>query len=143
MKTEASDYRYFYCMESERQRKVASVIQRDLADMLRKAASEYPGKGLLISVSGVRVTVDFALAKVYLSIFPPEQAAEILEGIKSNAPLLKHELAQRTKNQMRRVPDLLFYIDDSIALAEKVERSLNGADNPIDDPSLLERRKKK
>lgn len=130
-------------MESERQRKVASVIQRDLADMLRKAASEYPGTGLLISVSGVRVTVDFALAKVYLSIFPPEQAAEILEGIKSNAPLLKHELAQRTKNQMRRVPDLLFYIDDSIALAEKVERSLKGADNPIDDPSLLERRKKK
>jgi ribosome-binding factor A len=44
---------------------------------------------------------------------------------------------------MRRVPDLLFYIDDSIALAEKVERSLKGADNPIDDPSLLERRKKK
>jgi ribosome-binding factor A len=130
-------------MESERQRKVASVIQRDLADMLRKAASEYPGKGLLISVAGVRVTVDFALAKVYLSIFPPEQAAEILEGIKSNAPLLKHELAQRTKDQMRRVPDLLFYIDDSIALAEKVERSLKGADNPIDDPSLLERRKKK
>ena len=130
-------------MESERQRKVASVIQRDLADMLRKAASEYPGTGLLISVSGVQVTVDVALAKVYLSIFPPEQAAEILEGIKSNAPLLKHELAQRTKNQMRRVPDLLFYIDDSIALAEKVERSLKGANNPIDDPSLLERRKKK
>lgn len=130
-------------MESDRQRKVASVIQRDLADILRKAASEYPGNGLIISVSGVRITVDFALAKVYLSIFPPEQATEILEGIKSNAPLLKHELAQRTKNQMRRVPDLLFYIDDSVALAEKVERSLKGVDNPIEDPSLLERRKKK
>lgn len=130
-------------MESDRQRKVASVIQRDLADILRKAASEYPGKGLIISVSGVRITVDFALAKVYLSIFPPEQATEILEGIKSNAPLLKHELAQRTKNQMRRVPDLLFYIDDSVALTEKVERSLKGVDNPIEDPSLLERRKKK
>jgi ribosome-binding factor A len=130
-------------MESDRQRKVASVIQRDLADILRKAASEYPGKGLIISVSGVRITVDFALAKVYLSIFPPEQAPEILEGIKSNAPLLKHELAQRTKNQMRRVPDLLFYIDDSVALAEKVERSLKGVDNPLEDPSLLERRKKK
>ena len=130
-------------MESDRQRKVASVIQRDLADILRKAASEYPGKGLIISVSVVRITVDFALAKVYLSIFPPEQAPEILEGIKSNAPLLKHELAQRTKNQMRRVPDLLFYIDDSVALAEKVERSLKGVDNPLEDPSLLERRKKK
>lgn len=130
-------------MESERQRKIASVIQRDLADILRKAASEYPGNGLLISVSGVRVTVDFAIAKVYLSIFPSEKANEILEGIKSNAPLLKHELAQRTKNQMRRVPDLLFYVDDSISLAESVERSLKGADNPLEDPSLLARRKKK
>ena len=136
-------YRYFYPMESERQRKVASVIQRDLADIFRKSASEYPGKGLIISVSAVKVTVDMAIAKVYLSIFPTDEAKSILEGISSNAPLIKHELAQRTKNQMRRVPELLFYIDDSIELAEKVERSLKGADNPIQDPSLLVRRKKK
>jgi ribosome-binding factor A len=136
-------YRYFYPMESERQRKVASVIQRDLADIFRKSTSEYPGRGLIISVSAVKVAVDMAIAKVYLSIFPPDEAKSVLEGITSNAPLIKHELAQRTKNQMRRAPELLFYIDDSIDLAEKVERSLKGADNPIQDPSLLIRRMKK
>jgi ribosome-binding factor A len=98
---------------------------------------------LIISVSAVKVAVDMAIAKVYLSIFPADEAKSILEGVTSNAPLIKHELAQRTKNQMRRVPELLFYIDDSIEVAEKVERSLKGADNPIEDPSLLVRRKKK
>ena len=86
-------------MESQRQKKIASVLQRDLVEVLQGAATQGGMKGILISVTKVNVTVDLSIAKVYLSIFPIDKGAELLEGIKSNAPLIKHELSQRTKHQ--------------------------------------------
>ena len=130
-------------MESERQRKIGGVLQTDLADILQKAAKDGGMPGQLISVTDVSVTVDLMIAKVYLSFFPEDLTEELFEGIKSNAPLIRHELARRTRNQMRRVPELLFFIDQSAKLAENVERSLKGEENPIVDRSLLERRQKK
>jgi len=99
-------------------------------------------KGLLISVSKVSVTTDLSIAKVYLSIFPEDRAKEMLEGIQSNQPLIKHELAKRTRNQLRRMPQLLFFIDDTLAYLDGIDRSLKGENNPIKDPDLLEKRKK-
>lgn len=128
--------------ESQRQKKISSVIQHDLADVLQTAATNGGLRGVLISVSKVTVTVDLSVAKVYLSVFPNDKAPELLEGIKSNTPLIKHELAQRTKNQLRRMPDLLFYIDDSLEYIDNINNSLKGNENPIKDPSILEKRKK-
>lgn len=128
--------------ESQRQKKIASVLQRDLVDVLQRAATQGGMQGVLISVTKVKVTVDLSVAKVYLSIFPNNKAQALLEGIKSNTPLIRHELAQRTKNQLRRMPQLEFFIDDSLEYIDQIDKSLKGGDNPIKDPSILDKRKK-
>lgn len=129
-------------METQRQRKIGGVIQKDIVDILQKAAIAGGLTGTLISVSKVAVTTDLSIAKVYLSIFPNDKANELMEGIKSNQPLIKHELSQRTRNQLRRVPELLFYLDDSLDYIEKIEKSLKGEENPIENRDLLAKRKK-
>jgi ribosome-binding factor A len=129
-------------MESQRQKKIASVLQRDLVEVLQGAATQGGMKGILISVTKVNVTVDLSIAKVYLSIFPINKGAELLEGIRSNAPLIKHELSQRTKHQLRRMPQLIFYIDDSLEYIDQIDKSLKRTENPIENPDLLEKRKK-
>lgn len=128
--------------ESQRQKKIGSVLQRDLVDILQTAATQGGMRGVIISVSKVAVTVDLSVAKVYLSIFPNDKAAALLEGIKSNQPFIRHELAQRTKNQLRRMPQLYFFVDDSLEHIDKIEQSLKGKDNPIKDPDLLDKHKK-
>lgn len=130
-------------MESNRQKKIASVLQRDLVDVLQSSASQGGMRGIIISVTKVNVTVDLSIAKVYLSIFPNQKGAELLEGIRSNAPLIKHEISQRTKHQLRRMPELEFFIDDSLEYIDQIERSLKGLDNPLENPDLLDKRKKK
>jgi ribosome-binding factor A len=129
-------------MESNRQKKIASVLQSDLVDVLQGSASRGGMFGVIISVSKVNVTVDLSIAKVYLSIFPNNKGKELIEGIRSNAHLIKHELAQRTRHQLRRMPELQFFIDDSLEYIDKIEKSLKGSDNPIENPDLLEKRKK-
>ena len=66
----------------------------------------------------------------------------MLEGIRSNTALIRHELAQRTRHQLRRMPTLEFFIDDSLEYIDNIERSLKGEDNPIKDTDLLGKRKK-
>jgi hypothetical protein len=61
---------------------------------------------------------------------------KILNAIKSNAPLIKHDLAQRVKNQLRKVPNLIFYIDDSLDYIEKIDKALTGEENPIENRDL-------
>ncbi|NNE78613.1 MAG: 30S ribosome-binding factor RbfA [Pricia sp.] len=129
-------------METQRQKKIAGVIQEDIVDILQRAAIDGGLKGTLISVTKVSVTTDLSIAKVYISIFPNKGAKELLAGIKSNQPLIKHELAQRTRNQLRRVPELLFFLDDSLDYIENIEKSLKGDENPIDNRDLLDKRKK-
>ncbi|MEX0315962.1 MAG: 30S ribosome-binding factor RbfA [Allomuricauda sp.] len=129
-------------METQRQRKIAGIIQKDMADILQRAATDGGLQGTLISVSKVHITTDLSIAKVYVSIFPNKSAAELLKGIQSNKNLIKHELAQRTKNQLRRVPELNFYIDDSLEYIDNIEKSLKGEENPIENRDLLDKRKK-
>ncbi|MEK6152904.1 30S ribosome-binding factor RbfA [Flavobacteriaceae bacterium 3-367] len=129
-------------METQRQKKIGGVIQKDIADILQRAATDGGLRGTLISVSKVSVTTDLSQAKVYVSIFPTAKAEELLQGIRSNQPLIKHELAQRTKNQLRRIPELAFFLDDSLEYIDKIEKSLKGGDNPIENPDLLDKRKK-
>jgi ribosome-binding factor A len=129
-------------MESNRQKKISGILQEDLVDVLQGAASSGGLKGVIISVTKVKVTVDLSIAKVYLSIFPNKDAKTLLEGIRSNTPLIRHELAQRTRHQLRRMPQLEFFIDDSLEYMDGIERSLKGGDNPIENPDLLGKRKK-
>lgn len=128
--------------ESHRQKKIGGILQQDLVDVLQGAATKGGMRGIIISVSKVNVTADLSIAKVYLSIFPNKEGAELLKGIRSNTPLIRHELAQRTKNQLRRMPNLEFFIDDSLEYIERIDKSLKGEENPIKDSDLLDKRKK-
>lgn len=129
-------------METNRQKKIGNLLQHDLVDILQGEVRKNGISNLIISVSKVSVTTDLSIAKVYLSIFPQEKAQEILVAIKSNTPLIKHDLAQRVKSQLRKVPNLIFYIDDSLDYMEKIDKALSGEENPIENPNLLEKRKK-
>ena len=129
--------------ETNRQRKIAGVLQKDLVDVLQKAAQDGI-KGVIISVSKVFVTSDLGVAKVYLSIFPSEKREEIIKGVQSNAPLIRHEMSQRTRNQLRRMPELLFFGDDTLDYLEEIDKSLQGKDeDPIKNPDVLPRRQKR
>ena len=129
--------------QTNRQKKIAGVIQKDLVDVLQKAAQDGM-KGTIISVSKVTVTTDLSIAKVYLSIFPSEKRDELVTGIQSNTSMIRHELAKRTRNQLRRMPELSFFGDDSLDYIEEIDKSLKGEDvNPIKNPEVLPRRQKR
>lgn len=129
--------------ETNRQRKIAGVLQKDLVDVLQKAAQDGM-KGVIISVSKVHVTADLGVAKVYLSIFPSENREKIVKGVQSNTPLIRHEMAKRTKNQLRRMPELLFFGDDTLDYIEEIDKSLKGQDiDPIKNPDVLPKRQKR
>ena len=131
---------YFCGMESNRQKKIAGVLQLDLVDVLQGAAREGGLKGVIISVSKVTVPTDLSIAKVYLSIFPVDKASELIKGIKINKAAIKHEIAQRTRHQLRRMPELFFYIDDSLEYIDNIEKSLKGEEDPIKNTDLLDDR---
>ena len=129
-------------METNRQKKIGGVLQQDLAEILQNHLRDAGVQGILISVSKVKVPTDLSIAKAYLSIFPAKNAAEMLIELNTIKPRIKHELAQRTKHQLRRMPDLEFYVDESLDYIEKIEKSIKGKEDPIYNPDLLERRKK-
>ncbi|HKJ06769.1 MAG TPA: 30S ribosome-binding factor RbfA [Flavobacteriaceae bacterium] len=129
-------------METNRQKKIAGVIQKDLAEILQHAARDGM-KGVIISVTKVHVTTDLSQAKVYVSVFPQLKREIIVEGINANRSSIRYELAQRTKHQLRRMPDLHFYIDDSLDYIEGIDNALKGKkENPIENPDILDKRKK-
>jgi ribosome-binding factor A len=129
-------------METNRQKKIGALLQTDLVDILQGEVRKNGITNLIISVSKVNVTSDLSIAKVFLSVFPSEKGPELLAAVKTNAPLIKHDLAQRVKNQLRKVPNLIFYIDDSLDYIEKIDNALAGNDNPVINPDLLDKRKK-
>jgi len=128
-------------METNRQKKIAGVLQKDLADILQSAARDGM-KGVVISVTKVMVTADLSQAKAYLSIFPPEKREEIMEGIVANTPMIRHAIALRTKNQLRRMPEMTFLIDDSLDYIDNIDQALKGLDDPIKNPTNGMRKKK-
>ena len=130
-------------METNRQKKIGALLQKDIVDILQRSVNDSPYRGVIVSVTKVKVTTDLSIAKVYLSIFPTKDASDLIDEIKKATPAIRYELSQRTKNQLRRMPELEFFIDDSLDYIDKIERSLKGEDNPLEDPDLLEKRKKK
>jgi len=130
-------------METNRQKKIAGVLQKDLAEVLQHAAQDGM-KGVIISVTKVNVTSDLSQAKVYLSVFPQLKREIILKGVQENTATIRYELAKRTREQLRRMPNLLFYIDDSLDYIEDIDNALSGKnDNPITNPEILDKRQKR
>jgi ribosome-binding factor A len=128
-------------METNRQKKIGSVIQKDLVDILQGEVRKNGLVNLMISVSKVSVTSDLSVATIHLSIFPQEKAIATLTAIKTNSKLIKHDLSQRVRLQLRKVPNLVFFIDDSLDYIEKIDKALSNKDNPIENRDLLEKRR--
>lgn len=117
--------------ESNRQRKVAQIIQEDFAELFRQQASS-SNQGFLVSVSDVRVTADLSIAKIYLSIFPQEFRNPIMKEIEENKALYRNFIGQKMAKQVRIIPNLQFYLDTTLDDAERIDKELKGlGDNPI------------
>lgn len=128
--------------ESNRQKKIAGVLQEDLAKILQEMIRDSGQTGTIISVSKVSVTVDLSIAKVYVSVFPSKNADALVQELNEIKPKIKHQMALLTKNQLRKMPDLLFFNDDSLEYIEGIENAVKGEENPLKNPDLLDKRKK-
>ncbi len=109
-------------MESTRQAKISRLLQKELSEIFRLQTAKT--NGIIVSVSGVRTSPDLSVAKVYLSLFPPEQSAGVLENIKNSARSIRYELAQKVRFQLRKVPELQFYLDDTLDYLENIDSLL-------------------
>ncbi|ASW74703.1 ribosome-binding factor A [Chryseobacterium piperi] len=118
-------------MESNRQRKVAQIIQEDFAELFRKQAADSK-QNFLVSVSDVKVTADLGIAKIYLSIFPQEFRSTIMKEIEENKTQYRNFIGQKMAKQVRIIPQLNFYLDTTLDDVEKLEKELRGeGDNPV------------
>lgn len=129
--------------ETPRQKKIGTVLQQEIAALLQNAIRKGNVSNLMISVTKVNVTSDLSIAKVYLSIFPNNLASSYFENLKENKSQLRHDLSQKMKNQLRRIPELHFYLDDSLDYIEAIEKELSKGENPIKNPNDLESIQKK
>ena len=109
-------------MEGTRISKIERLLQKELSELFRKQTALM--RGVLVSVSRVRVSPDLGAAKVYLSIFPSEKGKEILESIEKNKKTLRYDLGQIVRMQLRRIPELMFFIDDSLDYIENIDELL-------------------
>jgi ribosome-binding factor A len=119
-------------MESTRQLKVGRLIQKELSGVFIKEGQNLYGR-VLVSITMVRMSTDLSVAKVYLSIFPNEQHKDVLQKLNVAKSKIRHWLGQKTKGQMRIIPELIFYFDDSAAYFEKIDEALKGLNVPKDD----------
>lgn len=114
-------------MEVSRQEKIARMLQKEFGDIFVHYARRI--QGVIISVSEVRITPDLSIARVYLSIFPTAKAQEIIEAVNRDTKALRFELGQRVRHQLRIVPEVIFYNDESMDRLAKIDEIL--AANPI------------
>ena len=111
-------------MSKRRQNKIRRLIQKEIGDIFqRNSSSIYPFARLTVTV--FRVKSDFSLAKIYVSAFPSEKKEKAIEAINQNKKTIRHELGKRIRNQLRAIPDLDFYIDDSLDYADNINKLLN------------------
>lgn len=109
-------------MESTRQAKIARLLQKELSEIFRRQTAKT--HGVLVTVSQVRVSPDLSIARAYLSVFPSGKGEEILAEINRSAKTIRYELAQIVRHQLRKTPELSFYLDDSLDYIENIDNLL-------------------
>ncbi len=109
-------------MESNRLLKINRLIQKELGEIFLLETKKMPG--VLISVTTVRTTADLGIAHAYLSVFPSAKAEELVANINENVKTVRYNLGKRLRNQLRIIPELMFYVDDSLDYIENIDRLL-------------------
>jgi ribosome-binding factor A len=107
-------------MESKRQQKFARLIQKDLSEILQRDAKSL-FNGAFITVTDVKVSPDLGLAKVYVSFMLAKDKTGLLDTIKDKTKSIRQMLASKIRNQVRVIPELAFYLDDTIEHATKMD----------------------
>lgn len=109
-------------MEMTRQNKISRLIQKELSEIFLLQTKSM--NGVLVSVSAVRISPDMSIARVYLSVFPSERSQEIVKNINDNMKSIRYELGTRVRHQLRIIPELKFFVDDSLDYAERIDELL-------------------
>lgn len=109
-------------MESTRQQKINRLLQKELSEIFLHDAKHMPG--VIVTVSAVRVSPDLGVAKTYLSIFPAGKGKDLVAAMKANAKTIRYDLGKRVGKQLRIVPELMFFLDDSLDYVENIDNLL-------------------
>lgn len=109
-------------MDTTRQQKISRLIQKELSEIFLQDG--LPVYGCMITVTKTSVTKDLSIARSYLSIFNAEDADEVMKMVRSNTKEIRYRLGLKVKNQLRVIPQLEFFIDDSLDYMENIERLL-------------------
>ena len=104
---------------SFRVERLGELLKRDLGEIIQR---DFQPDGTFVTITSVRVTPDLSIAKVYLSVFAPGRDNEVVfEYIDEKVPQIRHKLAGRIRNQVRKIPELHFYADDTVDYVKKME----------------------
>lgn len=109
-------------MESTRQAKIARLLQKELSEIFRRQTAKL--RGVLVSVSTVRVSPDLSIARAYLSVFPSDKGQEVVNEVNRSAKTIRYEVAQIVRHQLRKTPELAFYLDDSLDYIQNIDNLL-------------------
>ncbi len=110
-------------MQSKRQLQISGVIQKELAHLFtHKFNGLIPGR--LVTITGVTISSDLSVSKVYLSIFPSNEGEKIIKEINNNVSKIRYELGKIIRNDMKRIPELTFFLDDSLDQIERINNAL-------------------
>lgn len=112
-----------YVMETQRQERISRLIQKDIGEILQQSGRDW-FPGAMITVTKVYVTADLSIARVYLSIFGKD-AQKVLQQVELKGKEIRKQLGYRVKNQLRQVPELRFFVDDSLDYIDKIDKLLN------------------
>lgn len=116
-------------MESKRQLKFSRLIQKELAEIFQRDVKSM-FSNVFLTVTHVGMSPDLGVAKVYLSIMLAPNKAEVLNHINENKKIIRNFLAQKIKRDVRIIPELIFYIDDSTEYASEMDKLIRGLDIP-------------
>lgn len=117
-------------MDELRTTKVAREIQKELGRLFQEETQKM--RGVIVSVTEVRLSPDLSSARAYLSIFPDNRAAQIMKNIKNNTSQIRFDLGKRMGQQLRIIPELIFDLDTSEAYAARIDELLGINNNPKD-----------
>lgn len=113
-------------MESQRQKKISILIQKDISNIVQSFFREKVRSTFLVSITKVKISPDLSLSKIYLSVFPSINSSSVLSILNKNKPLIKKRLSILVRNQLRIIPEIVFFIDDSLDYIEKIDDALKG-----------------
>ena len=109
-------------MQETRQARISRLLQKELAQIFEGQTRQM--HGVLVSVTRVRVSPDLSICTAYLSIFPSDKGDELLKNIQANDKAIRFDLGRRVRNQLRIIPELRFFIDDSLDYIDRIDELL-------------------